>query len=318
MTQRRFRWAVCQLDRLRRCFPASIRHAVDELPKTLDETYERILLGIDEEKRVYAIRLFQCLAFSRRPLFVKELAEVLAIQFGAPIPRLNPSLRPGDADEAVLSACSTLVTTVGLDVYDENNDYDTGSDYSYDPDIDYDDCDSDNCNTRIKSRLVQFSHYSVKEFLTSERLAKSDIGNISQFYISQEPAHTILAQSCISTLLQPDIHILDITDSYPLAKYAAQNWFHHARCDGVASRIRAGMERLFDPDKKHFAMWISIYNMDNPTFEYYSRMFQEPSPVYYAALCGFESCQGSGTGGAGHTAGERGGRPDDGRIHRTL
>ena len=28
-------------------------------------------------------------------------------------------------------------------------------------------------------------------------------------------------------------------------------------------------------------------------------------------------CQGSGTGGAGHTAGEQGGRPDDGRIHRT-
>ena len=29
-------------------------------------------------------------------------------------------------------------------------------------------------------------------------------------------------------------------------------------------------------------------------------------------------CQGSGTGGAGHTAGERGGRPDDGREYIGL
>ena len=263
LTRRRFRWAVCQLDRLRRCFPASIRQALGELPKTLDETYERILLEIDEKKRVYAIRLFQCLAFSRRPLRVKELAEVLAIQFDTAIPELNTLFRPGDADEAVLSACSTLVATIGLD-YGHNDAYEYNAYYPY------------------NSRVVQFSHYSVKEFLTSERLAKSHKGDISQFHISPEPAHTILAQSCISTLLQPDIHIEDIKVSYPLAKYAARNWFHHARCDGVASRTQDGMERLFDPDKEHLAMWISIYYRDKFGHE-------TPSPLYHAAHCGIES-----------------------------
>jgi hypothetical protein len=68
-----FRWVVCQLDALRRCFPASILHALNELPMTLDETYERILLGIDREKRGHTIRLLQCLAFSRRPLRPKSL-----------------------------------------------------------------------------------------------------------------------------------------------------------------------------------------------------------------------------------------------------
>ena len=61
---------------------------------TLDETYERILLGIDREKREHAIRLLQCLAFSRRPLRAKELAEVLAVRFDTAIPKLNTSLRP--------------------------------------------------------------------------------------------------------------------------------------------------------------------------------------------------------------------------------
>ena len=84
---------------------------------TLDETYERILLGIDREKREHAIRLLQCLAFSRRPLRANELAEVLAVQFDTAIPELDTSLRPGDAHEAVLLACSTLVTIL------EHNDY---------------------------------------------------------------------------------------------------------------------------------------------------------------------------------------------------
>jgi ankyrin repeat protein len=230
---------------------------------TLDGTYERVLLGIDREKREHAIRLFQCLAFSRRPLLAKELAEVLAIQFDAAIPGLNTSLRPEDADEAVLSACSTLVTIIEPD----------------DDDGDNDDNDHDN------SRVVQFSHYSVKEYLTSERLAKSYKGDLSKYHISPNLAHAVLAQACISTLLQPDLRINDITDSFPLAVYAARNWFHHARCDGVAPQIQDGMERLFDPSRTHFETWVSIHDIDGHGPWPRTRA----SPLYYAVLCGIES-----------------------------
>ena len=235
---------------------------------TLDETYERILLGIDREKREHAIRLLKCLAFSGRPLRVKELAEVLAVQFDTAIPRLDTSLRPEDAHEAVLSACSTLVAIIEPDARRESPFFHNS-----------------------RGQVVQFSHYSVKEFLTSERLAKSDKGDISHFYISPEPAHTILAQSCISTLLQLDLHIGDITDTFPLAKYAAENWFRHAQCDDVASQIQDGMKRLFDPDKKHFAMWISIHDIDDPRSRRPSRTKAEASLLllYYAALCGIGS-----------------------------
>jgi hypothetical protein len=54
---------------------------LDELPKSLDETYEQTLLGIEEEQRDYARRLFQCLTVAVRPLRVEELAEILAIRF---------------------------------------------------------------------------------------------------------------------------------------------------------------------------------------------------------------------------------------------
>src|SRR5882757_2282670 len=94
----RFRWVVCQIDRLRRSFPASIRSVLGDLPKSLDETYGRTLLGIDEEKREYAQRLFRCLMVSIRPLHVEELAEIFAIRFDNPVlPTFNSGWRPENA-----------------------------------------------------------------------------------------------------------------------------------------------------------------------------------------------------------------------------
>jgi hypothetical protein len=99
------------------------------------------LLGIDKEKRKYAQRLFQCLSVSIRPLRVEELAEILAVQFDATAaPSFNEDLRPWNAEEAVLSACSSLIAIVDME----------------------------------GGQSVQFSHFSVKEFLTSDRLAKAD------------------------------------------------------------------------------------------------------------------------------------------------
>ena len=77
----RFRWVFCQLEVLRHCFPQSIRRTLKELPKSLDETYERILKEIGTANRDLARRLLQCLAVAIRPLRAKELAEILALDF---------------------------------------------------------------------------------------------------------------------------------------------------------------------------------------------------------------------------------------------
>jgi hypothetical protein len=108
-----FRWVVCQVDTLRRNFPASIRSALNDLSKTLDETYGRGLLGIDQEKQEFAQRLFQCVMVSIRLLRVEELAEILAFRFHETgPPTYNAAWRPGDAEEAVMSACTSLITIV--------------------------------------------------------------------------------------------------------------------------------------------------------------------------------------------------------------
>jgi hypothetical protein len=93
-----------------------ILRALDELPESLDETYERTLLGVEKEKREFAHRLFQCLVVAVRPLHIDELAEVLAIRFDSgQLPRHHVDWRTVDGQEAVLSACSSLIAVVNVD-----------------------------------------------------------------------------------------------------------------------------------------------------------------------------------------------------------
>ncbi|KAH9060227.1 hypothetical protein EDB87DRAFT_620626 [Lactarius vividus] len=97
-----FRWVFCQLEALRHCFPPNIRRLLNELPETLDETYERILKGINKTQKDDARRLLQCLAVAVRPLRVEELAELLAFDFEASrdggIPKLKDDWRSSDEE----------------------------------------------------------------------------------------------------------------------------------------------------------------------------------------------------------------------------
>src|SRR5487761_1737161 len=112
----RFRWVYCQLDYLGRCLPGRIRHALDELPATLDETYERVLRDIDKANWALAHRLLQCVAVASRPLRVMELAEFLGFDFTpGPIPKYHKGWLLEDPVDAVLSthpACLPLSITM--------------------------------------------------------------------------------------------------------------------------------------------------------------------------------------------------------------
>ncbi|KAH9166012.1 hypothetical protein EDB89DRAFT_255920 [Lactarius sanguifluus] len=221
-----FRWVFCQLEVLQHCYPQSIRRTLNELPTSLDETYERVLKEIGMANRDHAHRLLQCLTAATRPLRVEELAEVLALDFdgaeGA-IPKLKEDWRWEDRQRAVLSTCSSLITQV-----------DDGG-----------------------SQVVQFSHSSVKEFLTSDRLATSK-GDASYFHIIPEHAHTTLAQACLGTLLHLDGNAdnNEVNDRFPLARYASQ---HYAQFGKVSSH------------------WYNFGDYGT----------KRGSPLYYASLCGF-------------------------------
>ena len=124
-----------------------------------------MLSSIDDEKREYAQRLFRCLAVSIRPLRVEELADILAVKFDEEeSPIFDADWRPPDAEEAVFSACSSLIATVDVD----------------------------------GSQVVQFAHFSVKEFLTSNRLSISK-GPLSFYHIDAVASHIVVSFSNLMT-----------------------------------------------------------------------------------------------------------------------
>ncbi|KAI0027855.1 hypothetical protein K488DRAFT_32379, partial [Vararia minispora EC-137] len=166
-----FRWVYCQLETLRFCLPKNVSRTLETLPKTLDETYERILRNIDNSVSDDARRIFHCIAFARIPLSVDELAEIFAIDFTTiPIPTHTASFRVRDPETRLRRMCSGLI-----DVVDVHRPFQPGP----------------------PRRVVQFAHFSVKEFLLSDRLA---MGPIPLYHINTRLAHTTLAQMCITTL----------------------------------------------------------------------------------------------------------------------
>ncbi len=244
----------CQFEVLRRCLPARIQQVLEELPESLDGTYERILQDIDKANFQFARRLFQCVAVASRPLRAEELAELLAFDFDSePAPSFRVDWRPEDPIDAVLSTCSSLLAVAKL------------GDLTF----------------------IEFSHFSVREFLTSARLAGAE-DTISHYHVSMTPAHTIMAQACLGILLHLDEQITDDSlKDFPLAEYAAKHWVDHARFENVSANTHDGMTRLFDPRRPHLTIMVWIYDPEIPWWTRSERPSQPKGTcLHYAALWG--------------------------------
>jgi len=247
----------CQVAYLRGCLPGRIRHALAELPETLDETYERTLRRIHKGNWEFAHRLFQCVAVAPRPLSVKELAEFLAFDFEiGPIPQFHEGWRLEDPVAAVLSTCSTLLAVVNVK----------------------------------GSKVIQFSHFSVKEYLTSTRLTEKcdPISSPGRFHVSVAAAHTLVAQACLGLLLHfGDDITAGSLQTFPLAEYAARHWVGHGQCADALSNLRDGIKLLFDPSRPHLAVWVWIYDLEGSWSQTW--WVEKPprlreTPLHYAAL----------------------------------
>jgi len=105
----------------------------------------------------------------------------------------------------------------------------------------------------------------------------------------------------MSVLLRSDDRVEEsgARQTSPLAGYAAAHWVAHAQDEKVRSSLRKAMEYLFDLDKPYFAAWVKLYDIDIPTraglestFHWFSLStksgLSRPTPLYYAALCGFQ------------------------------
>ena len=264
----RFRWVFCQLDALKKCLkPGSIRKALQTLPKTLDDTYARILTNINEECRQEARRALLWLAFSERPLLLEEVAEAAVVD---PDTAFDPDERLPDPNY-VLEILGSLVTVSSKGVSSDASD------------------DDSNC---LPGREIRLAHFSVKEYLISERIRR---GEVSEFGATNIYANHFIAESCLLYTLhydESDSKTMSREDlkSFPLLQYACQFWYTHVKSIPVESQksINPIIFKLFLSDTT-LVTWLRVYRPDDSTYKSFGFSNNIGSPLYYASDIGLEA-----------------------------
>lgn len=173
----RFRWAVCQLDYLQRLkfYRHIINNALKTLPKTLDETYERISMEVSKDEWPFARNALQWICFHQdlyNGFYPMSLQVLLA------------------ATER--STCK--------EVHQE-------SDFEYNEERLH---NMLGCLIKVdKDNTVFLAHYTVKEYLESQRISQRATG---YFSTGQE----VMIKECIRTIFQ-EAQAIDLHD-WPDAK----------------------------------------------------------------------------------------------------
>ena len=273
----RFQWVFCQLEVIRKCPSAdAVREALDSLPKSLDDTYNRILSSIDDENREDVLRILQWLCFSARPVRLDQMVEVLAVEVGQLL-QLNPVRRLRNLQD-IVALCPTLLCIArrSLDYWERQREF------------------GENVLGREEVEEIKLAHLSVKEYLVSGRIRA---GPTSIFDISEKSANLSIAVTCLVYLLHFDV--LDLTPDapveFPLIVYAAEHWVQHykaAEANASTARLDDLIVDLLATGGKCFLNWRRLYDFDcngqrfNFTKENGQSCFGDGSPLYYASFLG--------------------------------
>ena len=206
-----FRWVDCQLQTLRGCpSRAKVRKALKDLPETLDKTYERVLHNIRPSLRDDAVRLLQWLCIADGPVYLNHIMDAFATNIGEEF-NFDPDARFVSSDK-VLSLCPGLLIK----------------------------------QTRLGSRkalnkddCVQIAHYSVKEYLVSNRLPIAP-NPLYKFRVQLPLANLAMAKTClVYAIFAPELSD-DLSSGFRLEskalfmRAARRNWpifFRNAKED---------------------------------------------------------------------------------------
>ncbi|KAI1085934.1 ankyrin repeat-containing domain protein [Rostrohypoxylon terebratum] len=257
-----FRWVSCQLDELEKCINLpQVRKTLQNLPKTLDETYARILNNIPDLHREYTRRLLQFLTFSQRPLRLSEAVDAIAVDT-LNKPYFDPKNRI-EIPEDIVTCCSSLVVII-----QRASSYDKYKNKGYGETI----------------TEVQLAHFSVKEYLTSDRLE----GDISTDLLEINARGTI-AETCLAYLLSldKDIPFQTIKENYPMAQYSARYWVENAVVAQEKIKVVKELSIEIFHTENAWKSCCRLYDPDTPWTKP-DQTRKLPPALYYASLGGLQ------------------------------
>ena len=264
----RFRWVDLQLDSLKKCLTHSdVKKALASLPKTLSESYDCILLAIDEEHRQKAFIALQWISHCCRPITIEELAEAVIIDPTA-TPPFNPHGRIPDP-HWLLELLSGFVV---ISKMRRSLDWDVME-----------------LVVPKYIQVVEIAHFSVKEYLNSDEILS---GPARTFHIQERIAIEAIIQRSLLYLNSYSVSnrksaSLQDLDEFPLLLYVSHFWHEHVLA--VEDALSAQTKDLvydFLNSETSLLSWLKVYRPDDTLAPFSKKDYEIGPPLYYLAFWG--------------------------------
>ena len=246
-----------------------IRRALNHLPRSLEDTYERILSRVREIDSVVAKRALMWLAFSARPLKLVELTEAVVVDLGITTMDVEARWDPLD-----------LLTVIGsLVIYSQDGNI-TLAHHSI---KDY----------LLSSRLIdKIPHFSLSEATSNIEIAGVCLTYLLMEDFSSGPSYGVSYEK--GELKSPNVNLTTQRASfkercrdYPLLNYSSQYWPWHAQrhlhCSPPLVRLAY---TLMDPARTpNFWAWLE-YTIAQGRIGLRQSLPKHLIPLYFAASFG--------------------------------
>ena len=267
--------------------PKERKKHISSIPKSVNEAYQKLIYRIDDNDKVLAFKIFSWVFHAKRPLYMDELREALAVEEG------DKDIQPEDltSSEDILECCHGLIVCKQSTI--DSSD-DSGSEYSSESNDDSNDDDepgsagdtagsdkesdngswesisdssdgseySDESNEvfdELSGDVVSFTHQTVKEFLhkshSGQLLPPIEITRTCVRYLTFEEFERGPCQD--KTALSARL------DKYKFSRYAAEWWGDHAREEGEDTPdVQRHIFNLLQSENKKDSMLEIAWNSD--------------------------------------------------------
>ncbi|KAK3317618.1 hypothetical protein B0T19DRAFT_295060 [Cercophora scortea] len=174
-----FRWAVCQISTIAKLRPnyQVVQHELATLPKTLNDTYERVFLSIDEEERPFVSHLLKWIYFLSTVCFSEVTCANLILAAKLSSKDEGGRLQNYNYDkpeDAIRELCGCLV--------------------AFQPEREFID------DALYPFSTVFFAHYTVLEYLVSPRIAT---GPVAVFTLHRDTVEVEFIKTILKEALSP-------------------------------------------------------------------------------------------------------------------
>ena len=249
---------VCQLDTIEHCINEDeLERTLQDLPRGLDDTYDRILRKIDDAGRHATVyRILQFLIYCDETLTIETLAETVALNVETQ-PYIDPRKRLLQVED-LLSMCSGLITE------------------HYNP------------KWGVLYQPMGLAHFSIQEYLLSQRIKE---GFARNWYIDRYYSNTFMTQAYLKYILHVGDMISDsnithqLSKDYPLADTAVSGLMKYARRmeEATLNRDSAILE-LFLNTGNSFLAWLALTKEDQRQVEEFLHSPQDQTGVWSGTL----------------------------------